>query len=129
MVKLLEIFNIILKEEQNLSNRELEIIRKIVKSNIKNGECNSKGGASCGVTSEEISKVFDWDMTYGNIFDNDDNLLDDDHAWVIKPDGTIIDATIEQFSHILSDWPGYNDIAVIPKGHPFTKHYENLGQL
>lgn len=114
--------------EPNLSSEHLDIIRNIVQELIDEGDCNFKGGASCGVASEEIAKQLGWDMRYGSIYNDDGELIDDDHAWVIKPDGTIIDPTISQFSDVLKDWPGYEDIAVIPKGHSFLEHYEDYGQ-
>jgi hypothetical protein len=47
------------------------------------------------------------------------------HGWVELEDGTIVDAAVEQFRVVegLTGWPGTEDIAVIPPGHPWQQRY------
>lgn len=101
----------------------LSRIRQVVQDVIREGYCNSQGGASCGVTCEELSIQLGWGMTYGPIRANDGALIDDDHAWLMTPGGDIVDPTIGQFSAVITKWPGYDDIAVIPRGHPMHSQY------
>ncbi len=106
-----------------LDEDTLRTIRRIAAEMVASGECNISGGPSCGVASEEISRQLGWDQTYGFFVDKKGNLIDDDHAWAITPDGTIVDVAIQQFEENIDLWPGYGDIAVVPPKHPFYRHY------
>lgn len=85
-----------------LTQHDLQVIRQTVAQMIDERYINSMGGASCGVTCEEIAARLNWQMSYGSIRSDTCLLIDDDHAWLIAPDGTIVDPTIQQFSGQLS---------------------------
>ena len=101
-------------------------IRQVVLEMIREGCCNSAGGASCGVTCEGLSVRLGWGMIYGTIRSSDGAVIDDDHAWLKAPDGTVVDPTIAQFTPRIAAWPGYEDIAVIQQGHPMYSQYGDL---
>lgn len=113
----------LLHESPVLPNEALLTIRRIGQELQAAQQCRADGGPSCGVFTEEVAQALGLDQTYGYFRDSEGNVIDDDHAWNILPDGTIVDPTIEQFSDHVQQWPGYPDIAVVPPGHPFTQHY------
>ena len=111
---------------------------------IQAGETNSVGGCNCGMISESIATMSDGGEFYGDVYDLKGNLMDEDHAWTILRDGTIIDASIGQFELGGFDigkcdknfigvcigeqtfrgkkYPRHK-IAIIPKNHPQAKRY------
>lgn len=101
---------------------QIKKIRAMAAELVTDGIVNSAGGASCGVLCEEMSIFFDCDMTYGSVFDCNGNLIDDDHAWLILPDGSIVDPTVTQFKQI-EIYPGVDEIAIIPPAHCMQAQY------
>lgn len=91
---------------------------------VADGTTNSKGGPSCGTLAEWLAVEFGWQEFYGYIYDQQGLVIDEDHAWAILPDGTIIDASIDQFSGTIDAWPGLPWVAIVPPGHPYQKRYE-----
>jgi hypothetical protein len=115
-----------------LSAKEIKSLRTSFQEIVEAGECNSAGGASCGVASEEAEMILEHrggTRRCGLFYAGDGRDFNGyplaEHCWVQLPDGTIIDNTISQFAkHIEGRWPGLKDIAIIPPQHPFAQHYQ-----
>jgi hypothetical protein len=70
--------------------------------------------AVCDVVSREIQKILGWPMEFGEC-DHEPALYF--HCWNILPDGSILDATSDQFGL------GLDPLEVIRKGQPeFTMY-------
>ena len=77
-----------------LDAAKVSAVLALRESIVADGECNSTGGPSCGVTSEELAPILGGSETYG-AYDLGGRFPE--HAWVRLPDGTIVDATADQF--------------------------------
>jgi hypothetical protein len=62
---------------------------------VASGETNSAGGPSCGVLAEELAALLGGSELYG-AYRLDDGRAPE-HAWVLLADGTIVDASADQF--------------------------------
>lgn len=80
---------------------------------VQAGETNSQGGPSCGVTSEEVAALLGGSEFYGAYLCDDGTAPE--HAWVVLPDGTIVDATADQF--------GGEPVTIIEPGDPRAARY------
>jgi hypothetical protein len=96
-----------------LADAQWATIRRIRREVVTAGELNSVGGPSCGVTSEEIAATLGWPEFYGAYRVTDESMPE--HAWNVMPDGTIVDATADQF--------GGQPVTVIPPGDPRAARY------
>jgi hypothetical protein len=71
----------------------------------------------CGKVAEAIEAALGWAYRWGHL-----RLLDGwmcwIHCWNRLPDGTVVDATADQFEE---RWLG--DVVVLPPGHPLQAHY------
>lgn len=97
----------------SVSQSDLATIERIRQEIVAAGELNSQGGPSCGVTSEEVAVALGGAEVYGAY--RLPSGRTPEHAWVQMPDGTIIDATGDQF--------GMPPIQVIPPGDPRAANY------
>lgn len=115
------------QKTSSLTPDQLEAIRQEQKKCISAGAVNSRGGPQCSAISEFIWKTFPGSQVWGvNVLDDDGKRVEGHWGHIIAQlaDGTFIDASITQFDDWLRGWPGEAEIAIIPPGHPFMKHYE-----
>lgn len=80
----------------------------------------------CGLVSEENQMNHGWDMADGWYVDHESPVPVmhrgfGDHVWNVTKDGTIVDATHDQFAH-----EGEPDIAILPPGHPLRVRYHSF---
>jgi len=100
-----------------LDQQTLERLR-LLRDEVRLGEGGSReyslAGGRCGIVAEEIAVRFRWREFYG-LYRLPDGRLEE-HAWNDLPDGTILDATADQFEE-------GHDIRVVPSGHPEYRRY------
>lgn len=102
----------------SLTPKQRAGINRIRREIVEYGECNSTGGPSCGVTSEEVA-YFLGGKEYTGAYRADDGTIPE-HSWVVMSDGTIIDATGDQF--------GMPAIQVIAPSDPlYVRYLDQLG--
>lgn len=80
--------------------------------------CDNKT-PSCGAVSELIGKISG--VKLGGTWFLKNNKWSH-HAYNVYKDGTIIDATVDQWK--IKGYPGVSGIAIIPVGHPWRKYYD-----
>jgi hypothetical protein len=103
-------------------------IKRMREMIVENGDTNSQGGPGCSVISEWLWWTYGWEMRIGEFYQEEDILLGG-HVWNVLENGTIIDASVDQFAENVSGWPGFPWMAIIPPNHPFAVHYESGGEL
>lgn len=80
---------------------------------VAQGDTNSRGGPSCGITTEiVVCDVPDVEQTWG-AYRTDSGAPE--HVWLTLPDGTIVDPTADQFDQA--------PVVVLRPGDPGAERY------
>lgn len=96
-----------------LDEAQVAALHRLRDEIVAAGETNSEGGPSCGVLSEGAGPLVGGTEFYGAYLCDDGTAPE--HAWVVLPDGTIVDASADQF--------GGPPIVVIPPGDSRAARY------
>lgn len=97
-----------------VTSMQIEAIRRLRE------ECRVEdgGGGQCSVVSEELGLAYGWHIATGAYTALNGEVICEDHAWNVLPDGSIVDATADQFGE------GF-DVRIVAPTDPDYRRYRN----